>query len=175
MNLKFFLSVFLFLLCLQNSFGQIASYSFEGNLNDQIASQNGFYNPESCCDLFGSDHCSKFTTKLGQSVCALPKVVGAGNFISEAGNQSLHLDSFEYVKLPSEVNEQIDKDKSFSVDFKFKIPSESWADEIENENYIPVQKATINKSPLIEWIWLLILAIIALATEWFTRKYNGLL
>lgn len=136
MNLKFFLSVFLFLLCLQNSFGQIASYSFEGNLNDQIASQNGFYNPESCCDLFGSDHCSKFTTKLGQSVCALPKVVGAGNFISESGNQSLHLDSFEYVKLPSEVNEQIDKDKSFSVDFKFKIPSESWADEIENENYI---------------------------------------
>ena len=92
-------------------------------------------NPESCCDLFGSDHCSKFTTKLGQSVCALPKVVGAGNFISESGNQSLHLDSFEYVKLPSNVNEQIDKDKSFSVDFKFKIPSESWANEIENENY----------------------------------------
>ncbi|MFN7044310.1 MAG: hypothetical protein ACK4M1_03870 [Flavobacterium sp.] len=46
---------------------------------------------------------------------------------------------------------------------------------LENENYIPVQKATIKKSPLIDWIWLLILAIIALATEWFTRKYNGLL
>lgn len=46
---------------------------------------------------------------------------------------------------------------------------------VENENYIPVQKATIKKSPLIDWIWLLILAIIALATEWFIRKYNGLL
>ena len=136
MNLKFFLSLFLFLLfSIQSSFGQIASYSFEGNLNDQVAGQNGSYNPESCCDLFGADHCSKFTTKSGQSVCALPKVVGAGNFISESGNQSLHLDSFEYVKLPSNVNEQIDKDKSFSVDFKFKIPSESWANEIENENY----------------------------------------
>ena len=135
MNLKFFLSLFLFLLCIQSSFAQIASYSFEGNLNDQVAGQNGSYNPESCCDLFGADHCSKFTTKSGQSVCALPKVVGAGNFISESGNQSLHLDSFEYVKLPSNVNEQIDKDKSFSVDFKFKIPSESWANEIENENY----------------------------------------
>ena len=135
MNLKFFLSLFLFLLCIQSSFAQIASYSFEGNLNDQVADQNGSFNPESCCDLFGSDHCSKFTTKSGQSVCALPKVVGAGNFISESGNQSLHLDSFEYVKLPSNVNEQIDKDKSFSVDFKFKIPSESWANEIENENY----------------------------------------
>ena len=29
-------------------------------------------------------------------------------------------------------------------------------------------------SPVI-WIWLLILAIFALATEWFVRKYNGLL
>ena len=114
MNLKFFLSLFLFLLfSIQSSFGQIASYSFEGNLNDQVAGQNGSYNPESCCDLFGADHCSKFTTKSGQSVCALPKVVGDGNFISESGNQSLHLDSFEYVKLPSNVNEQIDKDKSF--------------------------------------------------------------
>jgi hypothetical protein len=46
---------------------------------------------------------------------------------------------------------------------------------LENENYIPVQKATIQKSPLIDWIWLLILAIITLATEWFTRKYNGFL
>ena len=46
---------------------------------------------------------------------------------------------------------------------------------LENENYIPIQKATIKKSPLIAWIWLLILAIITLATEWFTRKYNGLL
>ncbi|MCU4189268.1 hypothetical protein M9Q43_08840 [Flavobacterium sp. HXWNR29] len=46
---------------------------------------------------------------------------------------------------------------------------------LENENYIPIQKATIKKSPLIDWIWLLILAIITLATEWFTRKYNGLL
>jgi hypothetical protein len=46
---------------------------------------------------------------------------------------------------------------------------------VENENYIPIQKATIKKSPLIDWIWLLILAIIALTTEWFIRKYNGLL
>ncbi|WP_291136699.1 hypothetical protein [Flavobacterium sp. UBA7663] len=46
---------------------------------------------------------------------------------------------------------------------------------LENENYIPTQKETIKKSPLIDWIWLLILAIITLATEWFVRKYNGLL
>ena len=46
---------------------------------------------------------------------------------------------------------------------------------IDNKNYIPIQKETIKKSPLIDWIWLLVLAITALATEWFTRKYNGLL
>ena len=46
---------------------------------------------------------------------------------------------------------------------------------LENENYFPTQKETIKKSPLIDWIWLLILAIFALATEWFVRKYNGLL
>ena len=46
---------------------------------------------------------------------------------------------------------------------------------LENENYIPIQKATIKKSPLIDWIWLLVVAILALTTEWFTRKYNGLL
>ena len=46
---------------------------------------------------------------------------------------------------------------------------------LENENYIPTQKETIKKSPLIDWICLLIFAILALASEWFIRKYNGLL
>lgn len=46
---------------------------------------------------------------------------------------------------------------------------------MDNENYIPIQKEIIKKSPLIDWIWLLVLGIAALATEWFTRKYNGLL
>ncbi len=46
---------------------------------------------------------------------------------------------------------------------------------LDDENYIPIQKETIKKSPLIDWIWLLVLAFATLATEWFTRKYNGLL
>ncbi|CAM3932239.1 hypothetical protein FLCU109888_09685 [Flavobacterium cucumis] len=47
-------------------------------------------------------------------------------------------------------------------------------DLIENENYLPIQKETIKKSPLIDWVWLLIIAILALTIEWFSRKYNGL-
>ncbi|SHI86163.1 hypothetical protein [Flavobacterium terrae] len=45
----------------------------------------------------------------------------------------------------------------------------------ETENYKPIQKEVIKKSPLIDWIWGLVLLAILLASEWFTRKYNGLL
>ncbi|MFN4027978.1 MAG: hypothetical protein ACK4IZ_11070 [Flavobacterium sp.] len=45
----------------------------------------------------------------------------------------------------------------------------------EDESYKAVQKTITKKSPLIDWIWLLILLATALATEWFVRKYNGLL
>jgi hypothetical protein len=46
---------------------------------------------------------------------------------------------------------------------------------LKNENYKAVQKENTKKSPLIDWMWLLVLLAIALATEWFVRKYNGLL
>ncbi len=46
---------------------------------------------------------------------------------------------------------------------------------LENENYKAVQKEIIKKEPLIDWTWLLILIAISLASEWFIRKYNGML
>lgn len=46
---------------------------------------------------------------------------------------------------------------------------------LENENYKAIQKAIVKKTPLIDWIWLLILIAISLASEWFIRKYNGML
>ncbi len=47
---------------------------------------------------------------------------------------------------------------------------------LENtDNYKPIQKEVVKKSPLIDWIWGLILLALLLAGEWFTRKYNGLL
>ncbi|MDI9309490.1 MAG: hypothetical protein QM535_04690 [Limnohabitans sp.] len=45
----------------------------------------------------------------------------------------------------------------------------------ETDMYKPIQKEIVKKSPLIDWIWGLVLLAILLATEWFTRKYNGLL
>ena len=46
---------------------------------------------------------------------------------------------------------------------------------LENEQYKPTQKNIMSQTPLIDWVWLLVLISIALATEWFIRKYNGLL
>jgi hypothetical protein len=46
---------------------------------------------------------------------------------------------------------------------------------IENEEYKSVQKSIIKKIPLIDWFWLLIILVLSLASEWFLRKYNGML
>lgn len=46
---------------------------------------------------------------------------------------------------------------------------------LENQNYKAIQKEIVTKSPLIDWVWLLILIAISLDSEWFVRKYNGML
>ena len=46
---------------------------------------------------------------------------------------------------------------------------------LEDENYKAIQKTIVKKTPLIDWIWLLIVIAFSLAGEWFIRKYNGML
>jgi hypothetical protein len=46
---------------------------------------------------------------------------------------------------------------------------------LADESYKAIQKTIVKKTPLIDWIWLLVLIALSLATEWFVRKYNGLL
>jgi hypothetical protein len=46
---------------------------------------------------------------------------------------------------------------------------------LENEKYKPIQKAIVKKTPLIDWVWLLCIVALVLATEWFVRKYHGML
>ena len=46
---------------------------------------------------------------------------------------------------------------------------------IENDNYVPTEKSSINIVPLVEFKILLALIIFAFAAEWFIRKYNGLI
>jgi len=46
---------------------------------------------------------------------------------------------------------------------------------LDNTSYKAIEKAIVKKTPLIDWVWLLVLVALALAAEWFVRKYNGLL
>jgi hypothetical protein len=46
---------------------------------------------------------------------------------------------------------------------------------LEDENYKAVQKTVTKKTPLIEWMWLLVLIAASLSAEWFVRKYHGML
>ena len=46
---------------------------------------------------------------------------------------------------------------------------------LEDEDYKAIQKTIVKKTPLIDWIWLLVVIAISLAAEWFIRKYNGML
>jgi hypothetical protein len=46
---------------------------------------------------------------------------------------------------------------------------------LANTEYKSIQKATVKKIPLIDSLLMLILIAVALACEWFLRKYNGML
>lgn len=46
---------------------------------------------------------------------------------------------------------------------------------LENNEYKSIEKNIATKTPIIDWVWLLILIAVLLTTEWFVRKYNGLL
>ncbi|MBC7643052.1 MAG: hypothetical protein H7174_12075 [Flavobacterium sp.] len=46
---------------------------------------------------------------------------------------------------------------------------------LKNDNYRAIQKEITKKTPLIDWYWLLVLIAISLSSEWFIRKYNGMI
>ncbi len=46
---------------------------------------------------------------------------------------------------------------------------------LADENYKPLEKTITRRTPVIDWIWLLVIIAISLAAEWFIRKYNGML
>lgn len=46
---------------------------------------------------------------------------------------------------------------------------------LQDKRFVTIQKSTKNTMPLIDWKWLLVIIVLSLAAEWFTRKYNGLI
>jgi hypothetical protein len=49
------------------------------------------------------------------------------------------------------------------------------AELLDQSTFAAMQKEIVKKSPLIDWIWLLVILAVSLACEWFVRKYNGML
>lgn len=45
---------------------------------------------------------------------------------------------------------------------------------LKSDNYKPTAKEITQKTPLIDWKWLLGVIVVLLGLEWFIRKYNGL-
>ena len=110
----------------------------------------------------------------------------AGNYsfnVKELNSNSTYSSNFEILDFDIEkqfVNPDIEKMSQLALQTQAK---EYYPDQVdtlikvllENKEYKAIQKNNSTKTPLIDWVWLLIFILILLITEWFTRKYNGLL
>ena len=103
--------------------------------------------------------------------------------VKELNSKTTYSSSFEILAFDIEkqfVNPDVEKLTQLATQTEGKIYFPNQIDALiksllENENYKAIQKNVVTKTPLIDWFWLLILILIVLATEWFVRKYNGLL
>lgn len=103
--------------------------------------------------------------------------------VVESKSKATYLSSFEVLDFDIEkqfVNPDLNKLMQLASQTNGKVFHPNQVDDLvksllENEDYKAVQKAITKKTPLIDWIWLLILIAISLAAEWFIRKYHGLL
>ena len=109
---------------------------------------------------------------------------GAYNFtVKELVSNSVYSSSFEILDFAIEkqfVNPDVEKLTQLALQTQGKEFYPNQIDVLikillENDDYKAIQKDVVTKTPLIDWIWLLIIIVSLLATEWFVRKYNGLL
>lgn len=103
--------------------------------------------------------------------------------VKEKGSNSSYTGAFEVLDFEIEkqfVNPDVTRLQQTAANTNGAVYYKDQADKLidflaKNDSYKPVQKEIIKQSPLIDWIWLLVILCITLAAEWFTRKYNGLL
>ncbi|MBC7749034.1 MAG: hypothetical protein H7Z76_10750, partial [Methylotenera sp.] len=109
---------------------------------------------------------------------------GGYNFsVKELNSKTSYSGHFEILDFDIEkqfVNPDVEKLRQLAAQTQGKVHYPNQVDSLiksllENENYKAIQKEIIAKTPLIDWVWLLILIAITLASEWFIRKYNGML
>ncbi|WP_426485144.1 hypothetical protein [Flavobacterium sp. 2] len=109
---------------------------------------------------------------------------GKYNFaVKELNSNTSYSSHFEILDFDIEkqfVNPDVIKLKQLALQTNGKAFFENQADDLinallENKEYKSIEKNVTTKTPIIDWVWLLILIAALLTTEWFVRKYNGLL
>jgi hypothetical protein len=103
--------------------------------------------------------------------------------VKELNSNASYSSTFEIIDFDIEkqfVNPDMEKLKQLALQTKGAVFVPNQVDNLikillENEDYKAVQKDIVKKTPFIDWVWLLVLIALSLATEWFIRKYNGLL
>ena len=109
-----------------------------------------------------------------------------GNYmfqVKEASSNASYNGTFEVLDFDVEkqfVNPDLSKLQQLASQNKGELIHPNQIDKLikkllEKDTYFPVEKTLIKNSPLIDWIILLIILAISLASEWFIRKFNGLL
>ncbi|KUJ62340.1 hypothetical protein AR687_07715 [Flavobacteriaceae bacterium CRH] len=109
---------------------------------------------------------------------------GKYNFsVKELNSNTSYSSHFEILDFDIEkqfVNPDVVKLKQLALQTNGKAFFENQADDLiqqllENKEYKSIEKNISTKTPLIDWVCLLILIAALLTIEWFVRKYNGLL
>lgn len=103
--------------------------------------------------------------------------------VKEQNSNTIYNGYFEILDFDIEqqfVNPDLKKLQQLAVQTKGQVYMPDQVDTLiksllNNPEYRSIEKAIVKKTPLIDWIWLLIIIAFALGSEWFIRKYNGLL
>ncbi|NHM06899.1 hypothetical protein G4D82_06675 [Flavobacterium sp. CYK-4] len=103
--------------------------------------------------------------------------------VKELNTNTVYNGYFEILDFDIEkqfVNPDLNKLKQLATQTKGQVFMPNQTDNLiktllAEDNYKAIEKAIVKKTPLIDWVWLLILVAITLAAEWFLRKYNGML
>jgi hypothetical protein len=112
--------------------------------------------------------------------------LAAGNYnfrVTELNSKTSYSSHFEILDFDIEkqfVNPDVDKLQQLAANTKGQAYFSDQVNQLiktllADESYKSIQKNNVTRSPLIDWYWMLVLIVIFLSTEWFVRKYNGLL
>lgn len=109
---------------------------------------------------------------------------GGYNFsVKELNSKTSYSGHFEILDFDIEkqfVNPDVEKLNQLATQTQGKVYYPNQVEDLiqsllKNENYKAIQKEITSKTPLIDRIWLLVLIAVSLTSEWFIRKYNGML